>query len=182
MKHFAWFTGLAATCMLFACLGSELASQSEQEDPLVLEESEALKIDPCALVRCRAGTQCEVHDGRPVCVRPAPEPECSSDKECRTFSNYCEGCACLALSVNEVDPVNKESVTPLEGWNGITQLSAIDLVTVRVGASYVSTTVDDTGVDYHIGTTLPRILQTVLTLSIADADEFYDLTLAVHFR
>ena len=86
------------------------------------------------------------------------------------------------LAINDVDPVDQETVTALEGWDGITQLSAVDLVTIRIGPGYASTTVDDTGVDYHIGTSLPAILQTVLTLSIADANETYDLTLSVVFR
>ena len=30
---------------------------------------------------------------------------CQTDADCRTYSNYCDGCACDALTVNELDPV-----------------------------------------------------------------------------
>jgi hypothetical protein len=110
MKRFSWITLIAAASMLFACLGSDETSSPENGDeaPFVQGESEALKINPCALVRCRAGTQCEVQQGHAVCV-PTP-PECTSDKECRLFSNYCDGCQCLALSTGEPDPVCKGNV------------------------------------------------------------------------
>lgn len=110
MKRLSWITLFAAASMLYACFGSDEASNSEggDEAPLVQQESEALKINPCALVRCRAGTQCEVQHGHAVCV--PTEQECKSDKECRLFSNYCEGCECLALSTSEVDPVCKGNI------------------------------------------------------------------------
>src|SRR5688572_19052690 len=52
----------------------------------------------------------------------------------------------------EADPVLKDDShqTDLEGWDGITQLSAEDLITVRVGPHRSSN--DDTGTDYHIAT------------------------------
>jgi hypothetical protein len=106
MKHYSWITVFALACTLCACLGSDESSLREGEDPTtVQEDSESLKINQCAVVLCRRGTQCEVQDGRPVCIPVPPRPECSSDKECRLFSNYCEGCACLALASGEVDPV-----------------------------------------------------------------------------
>lgn len=110
MKRFSMITLFAAASMLFACLGSDDPSSSESGDdtPLVQQESEALKINPCALVRCRAGTQCQVQQGHAVCV--PNETECKSDKECRLFSNYCEGCQCLALASGEFDPVCKGNI------------------------------------------------------------------------
>jgi len=46
---------------------------------------------------------------------PAPQPEpqvapttastCTTAKDCRTFSNYCGGCACQALPAGATDPV-----------------------------------------------------------------------------
>ena len=110
MKNLGWITVMAMTSMLSACAGTDEADPSGSDEEAVHQhESAALKIDPCALVRCRAGTQCEVHDGRARCV-PNPEPECASDKECRLFSNYCGGCECLALSDAEVDPVCKGDI------------------------------------------------------------------------
>ena len=105
MKRFAWITVIAAASMLFAC-GTDDATGEE----IVAQDSEALLINPCALVRCRAGTQCEVQQGHAVCVPNQPPPECASDKECRLFSNYCDGCECLALSSSEPNPVCKGTV------------------------------------------------------------------------
>jgi hypothetical protein len=116
MKRFVWITLLAATGLLSACAGSDETdppganeNQLASEEATPAQRAEALKINPCALVRCRAGTQCEVQQGHAVCV-PVPEVECRSDKECRLFSNYCEGCACVALSTQEVDPVCKGDI------------------------------------------------------------------------
>lgn len=105
MKRFFLMTMVAAASMLFACAESDDASGDEG----VMQSSEALSINPCALVRCRAGTQCEVQDGHAVCV-PGPKPECATDKECRLFSNYCDGCECLALSASEPNPICKGDV------------------------------------------------------------------------
>ncbi|HEY3495508.1 MAG TPA: hypothetical protein VGK73_12515, partial [Polyangiaceae bacterium] len=33
------------------------------------------------------------------------EKECASDRDCRTFSDYCTGCDCRALANGEPDPV-----------------------------------------------------------------------------
>ena len=115
MRRYLWITMIAMTGLFSACAatdeptqsGDDYAAASEAED--TQQRGEALKIDPCALVRCRAGTMCEVQDGRAVCV-PTPAPECTSDKECRTFSNYCGGCSCQALSDGEVDPVCKGQI------------------------------------------------------------------------
>jgi hypothetical protein len=113
MRHFVWIPALAAAGMLGACAGADDASEpgadeaspsAAAEQATVAQDSAALKINPCALVRCRAGTQCEVQDGRATCV-PIAKDECSSDKDCRLFSNYCDGCECLALSSGEVNPV-----------------------------------------------------------------------------
>jgi hypothetical protein len=111
MKRFAWHSVIAVVGVLSACAAEEPTSgSSEHEDEAIENRGESLKINPCALVRCRAGTQCEVHDGRAVCVPVEPAPECRSDKECRLFSNYCDGCACLALSSSEPDPVCKGTI------------------------------------------------------------------------
>lgn len=115
MKRFVWITLMVTACGLSACAATDEANPPGMDEPGseemsgLQQESQALKINPCALVRCRAGTQCEVQDGHAVCV-PTPRPECSSDKECRLFSNYCDGCECTALSTVEVDPVCKGNI------------------------------------------------------------------------
>jgi len=78
---------------------------------------------------CAAGSRCTTESGvcnpspdcRPglacpavcygTCEPPPPTPAplaggpCRSDSDCRTFSDYCTGCDCRALSLCEVDPV-----------------------------------------------------------------------------
>ena len=83
----------------------------------------------------------------------------------------------MDFTLNEVDPTDLTTTTALEGWDGITQLSAVDLVTVRVGPHRSAN--DDTGVDYHIGTTLPPVLNAVVTLDRGSANETYTYTLTV---
>lgn len=83
----------------------------------------------------------------------------------------------MDFAINELDPVDQSTSTPLEGWDGITQLSAVDLVTVRVGPHRVAN--DDTGVDYHIATLLPQFLDAVVTLDRTSANETYTYTLSV---
>jgi hypothetical protein len=52
---------------------------------------------------------CTPPDG--ACIQVACEPPppatgaCGSDSDCRTFSDYCTGCDCRALSICEKDPV-----------------------------------------------------------------------------
>lgn len=75
--------------------GDEAASQSE----------ELRKWDPCATVRCAAGTHCVAKGRRAYCV--PDEQACTQDSDCRLFDNYCDGCACQALGLNEPEPVCK---------------------------------------------------------------------------
>jgi hypothetical protein len=108
MKRFAWMFVMAGASVLFACAGTDEGATHDQEQELALAEGEqALSFDRCALVRCRAGLQCQLQAGRPVCLPVKPLAECSCDADCRLFSSYCDGCACLPLSVGEPDPVCK---------------------------------------------------------------------------
>jgi hypothetical protein len=109
MKRFFWIYVIAAASALSACSGADetTTSDGDQAGASVAQGDQTLLIDPCALVRCRAGTQCEVQQGHAVCVPMPAEAECKSDKECRAFSNYCDGCECLPLSASEPDPVCK---------------------------------------------------------------------------
>jgi hypothetical protein len=105
MKNLLRVLMLLTMSLLPACMGTDEATGDESSvEELPAERSQALPINACSLVRCRAGTQCEIQQGRPVCV-PQPKLECASDKECRLFSNYCEGCQCMALSIYETNPV-----------------------------------------------------------------------------
>ena len=83
----------------------------------------------------------------------------------------------IDFALNEVDPVDQTTSTPLEGWDGITQLAAEDLITVRVGPHRTAN--DDTGVDYHIATLLPAFLDAVVTLDRTSANETYTYSLSV---
>jgi hypothetical protein len=111
MKNFVWSSVFAVACMLSACLGAEpTQDDADHESSAVESTQEELKINPCALVRCRAGTQCQVYGGRPLCVPVPLLPECTSDADCRLFSNYCDGCECLALSKSEPSPICEGNV------------------------------------------------------------------------
>jgi hypothetical protein len=104
---------IVAANLMSACLGVEEPTSvgGEREDEALESTSAPLqKINPCALVRCRAGTQCEVQAGRAVCVPTVPAPECTVDADCRLFSNYCDGCECLALASTEPNPVCKGTI------------------------------------------------------------------------
>jgi hypothetical protein len=111
MKRFALMFMMAGASTLFACAGTDTDASSESEQELAIAEGEqALAFDRCALVRCRAGLQCQLQAGRPVCLPIKPLPECSCDADCRLFSNYCDGCECVALSVGEQDPICKGDI------------------------------------------------------------------------
>lgn len=66
-------------------------------------EDELRKRDPCAVVRCMAGTHCVAKGRNASCVPDAAA--CTTDADCRLFDNYCDGCACQALPVGAPDPV-----------------------------------------------------------------------------
>src|SRR5262245_47296325 len=59
--------------------------------------------DPCATVRCAAGTHCVSKGKRAECV--ADTQACRQDSDCRPFDNYCDGCACQAISIHNPNPV-----------------------------------------------------------------------------
>jgi len=48
--------------------------------------------DPCAAVRCAAGTMCVVKDGSAACEAQA----CRTDADCALVDDYCGGCNCRA--------------------------------------------------------------------------------------
>jgi hypothetical protein len=48
----------------------------------------------CSLFSCAGGNP-----------DPSPRASCTTDADCRTFSDYCTGCDCRALAVSESAPV-----------------------------------------------------------------------------
>ena len=43
---------------------------------------------------------------QPLAARPAPAPQeaaCSTDRDCRAFSHYCDGCFCVPLAKSSAD-------------------------------------------------------------------------------
>src|SRR5262249_39640315 len=65
--------------------------------------------DPCAAVRCAAGTHCVAKDGSASCVADAGG--CATDADCKAVADYCGGCSCLALGVKDPAP---ECPTPVQ--------------------------------------------------------------------
>src|SRR5262245_59027283 len=64
---------------------------------------------PAGQVCCNASCGiCAPPDGvctQQVCEPPPSGGACARDADCRTFSDYCTGCDCRALSTSERDPV-----------------------------------------------------------------------------
>lgn len=96
---------LAAVIVILgnACLANTSTPVAE-DTPAVAAEGDALStsVDPCAVVRCRAGYECVSHGRIARCV---PAPECKVDSDCQLYSDYCEGCNCIALAPGEKAPV-----------------------------------------------------------------------------
>ena len=61
----------------------------------------------CAVIRCRPGYTCKETCNGAQCVplQGPTDPECKVDADCRLFSDYCDGCNCVALGVNEPAPI-----------------------------------------------------------------------------
>lgn len=127
----------AVAAVLFLSCG---VSQTEVNGSAELgtDEAELRKKDPCATVRCAAGTHCQARGQRAECV-PDEQPvvtcasvlcivgtvcedtpsgprcvpvqaECSQDSDCRLEDNYCGGCNCLALASGEQGPTCSDPV------------------------------------------------------------------------
>lgn len=75
---------------------------AEVDDGSGTSEEALRKADPCAVVRCAAGTHCVAKRGRAACV--ADTGGCTTDADCRLYDNYCDGCACQALLTTSPDP------------------------------------------------------------------------------
>lgn len=93
---------------LFAAVALTLTACSSAEDPResTARDEQALRtIDPCATVLCVVGTHCVANGRHAACVPDPVAGRCSSDADCRLFDDYCDGCACRALSTKSPDPV-----------------------------------------------------------------------------
>jgi hypothetical protein len=95
-----------------------------KKDPTTDPPPPPPKGEPCGAATCDAGMVC-CNSSCGICVPPGgactkqlcptPEPpkaECATDADCRTFSNYCEGCACQALSSSEKAPACDGKIVP----------------------------------------------------------------------
>ncbi|HKQ71686.1 MAG TPA: hypothetical protein VJT73_20220 [Polyangiaceae bacterium] len=73
--------------------------------------------DPCATVRCAAGTHCALEEvvciqapclPQPVCLKDGAS--CKVDKDCRLVDNYCGGCTCDALGATQTPPACNKGI------------------------------------------------------------------------
>jgi len=94
-------TRLALIFSLF-CLAGCAVQTGTDEGETSADEAAARRLSPCATVRCAAGTHCVAKGKTASCV--ADEPTCTTDADCRLYDNYCDGCACNALSTSSPDP------------------------------------------------------------------------------
>jgi hypothetical protein len=76
----------------YHCVARGQRATCEIDDPVV----------SCASVLCIPGTVCQETKSGPRCVT-APA-QCQSDADCQLVDNYCDGCACDAIGVNEQPP------------------------------------------------------------------------------
>ena len=88
--------------LLGACAAQGVPDPSTSE---ALESQALVAPRPgCAVILCPKGTVCEESCGEARCVPVEPKRECVKDSDCRLFSDYCEGCNCVALGNGEPDP------------------------------------------------------------------------------
>jgi hypothetical protein len=98
------------------CGGPETACPAVCYGTCVPKKDPPPKGEPCGAATCDAGMVC-CNASCGVCVPPGggctkqlclpPEPpkgECATDADCRTFSNYCDGCGCEPLASSEKEP------------------------------------------------------------------------------
>ena len=102
-----------------SCEGADCGALQPTEE--LCQAAHAGCARPCASsASCNPGEVCTTEDGEcnpppgcgPGVVCPAvcygtcrPAGACKTDADCRTFSDYCTGCDCRALSVDQKDPV-----------------------------------------------------------------------------
>jgi hypothetical protein len=123
-------SALSLACLAFAALAAFPGCQGPPEDDTSDSESteESLIRPPggraCGNKVCAPGLVC-CNASCGTCTRPGgfctlqycgPTPDegvsagpCDTDADCRAVANYCETCACLALSATDKDPVCKGS-------------------------------------------------------------------------
>jgi len=120
---------LSLVCLAFGALAAFTACQAPPEDDATDSESteESLirppGVRPCGNKLCAPGLVC-CNASCGICTPPGgfctqqycgPTPDddgvsagtCETDADCRAVPNYCETCACLALSAKDEEPVCK---------------------------------------------------------------------------
>ena len=90
----------------------------------------------------------------------------------------------MDFALLELDPVALDDATVenFGQWDGITQLSAEDLIVVYAGPGITGIADDDTGPIYKVNAPLPSVLGFKVTLDQADTDEEYSYTLTADFH
>ena len=97
---------MLAALLLGACAADATAEPSNDE-AVDTQALVAPRPGGCATILCLPTQHCVEHcDGTASCVPsiPGPKVECSRDADCRLFSDYCEGCNCVALGPGESEP------------------------------------------------------------------------------
>jgi hypothetical protein len=92
-------------------LAASACSAHDPAESVEASEPQALVAPPargCAVILCKPGYVCKEGCDGPRCVPlPPSDPECRVDADCRLFSDYCEGCNCVALGAKEPNPICK---------------------------------------------------------------------------
>jgi len=129
---FARFSWIA----LASLMGAVACGVEPGEETTGTSEAALRKNDPCAAVRCAAGTHCESRGRRASCV--ADRQNCQNDADCRLVDNYCDGCACEALSATSPDPVCSGTIVacfrqPCGGLVAVCQSGTCQTATASAG-------------------------------------------------
>jgi hypothetical protein len=120
VRH-AWGAGAVVLFGIAAVVGACQTAPSEEDEAA---QAALGSSRPCASsLSCPKGTQCTTELGvcnrppgcdRPgaicpdvcygTCDKPVVASACTTNADCRTFSDYCTGCDCRALSTSDPDP------------------------------------------------------------------------------
>jgi hypothetical protein len=91
------------SAVMMGCGVGAVAADGTGDETLTTSD-ELRKKDPCYVVRCTASTHCESKGQKASCVPNPVSTACTVDSDCQTFSNYCNGCSCQALSTSSGFP------------------------------------------------------------------------------
>jgi hypothetical protein len=85
----------------------------------------------------------------------------------------------IDLTLNAVDSAGASNTSNYAQFAGITQLTAVGLVTIYAGPGITGIADDVTAHVYKLNAPLPNLMNAVLTLGRGDGDEKYTYTLTV---